>query len=95
MSDGKKPVLIPPSRSNLPAVSPPAPSLPSLPTGNSVHLFERGRYESNTRTVAASANYMRARADQAAACAELIAQRENLTLAIARLHALPPLRHQG
>ena len=90
MSENKKQELLPPSSPRLPVASPlPTPSLPPLPTGTSVWPFERGRYERNTLTVAASANYMRARADQAAACAELVSKREELALAISRLHALP------
>ena len=86
----KKQELLPPTRAHVPVYSPPAaPSLPSLPAGNSVWPFPVGRYERNSREVAGSAAYMRARADQAAACAELIAQREALGLAIARLHSLP------
>jgi hypothetical protein len=63
--------------------------LPSLPAGTASFGTQVGIYERNSRQVAASAAYMRARADQAAACAELIAQREMLGFAIARLHSLP------
>lgn len=89
MSD-KKQLVIPPSAARLPAASPPpTPSLPSLPTGNAWFGTQVGVYQRNTRTVAASADYMRARADQAAACMELIQKRDDLAMAIARLNSLP------
>lgn len=90
MSDPKKQIVIPPGGSRLPATIPPAtPSLPSLPTGTAVWGSERRRYERNALTVAASAHYMRSRADQAQACMELVQKRDELAMAIARLASIP------
>ena len=82
----KKQLVLPPGSSRLPATAPrPTPSLPSLFAGTATFGTVVGVYERNTRQVAASANYMRARADQAAACTELIQKREELAVAISRL----------
>jgi len=90
VSDRKKQELLPPSNPRFPAATePPRPSLPSLPAGNARFGTQVSVYQRNTRAVAASADYMRARADQAAACMELVLKREELALAIARLAWLP------
>jgi hypothetical protein len=87
----KKQALVPGATPSLPSAEPPSrPTLPTLPIGSpGLYFTERQRYENMTRGVEASANYLRARADQAAACTELIHKREDLTLAVGRLHALP------
>ena len=88
----KKQDLIPPPRSpQLPATVKPTPSLPSLPTGNATLGPLHSVYDRNRRAVEASANYYRARADQALACVELLSAREKLLLQVARLRSLPEM----
>ena len=60
-----------------------------MPAGTSIWPFEAGRYERNRRQVAAHADYLRARADQADACVALIKKRRELLLEIASLQDLP------
>lgn len=89
MADRTKQQVSAPNSFRPPALSAPKPSLPYMTPGHSPWPFERGALERNTRTVAADAGYLRARADQAAAMTELIGKRDDLAMAIARLHSLP------
>ncbi|MGE3703288.1 MAG: hypothetical protein AB7G08_31795 [Hyphomicrobiaceae bacterium] len=54
-----------------------------------MHIFEHRRHANNAREVAAHANYLRARADQADACLALVKKRRELLLEIASLRDLP------
>jgi hypothetical protein len=89
VSNKKQQLLPPPSGRHLPATVLSKPSLPSLPTGNAWLGPAYRVYDRNRRTVEASANYLRARADQAQACVDLVRAREELAIAISRLAALP------
>lgn len=87
----KKQQLLPPSGSRLPAtVRSIKPSLPSLPSDSGKWFGSPSTLlDADRRYVEISAAYLRARGDQATAMAELVSAREDLALAISRLHALP------
>ena len=90
MTDRSKQQLIPPSTSmRLPAVAPPRPSLPWLPSsGGGPALTETSRLRKDIGFLGLHASKLRAMADQAAAFQTLVEKRDSLALAISNLESL-------
>lgn len=90
MTDRKKQEIIPPpSGTRLPAVRPPRPSLPSMPTGGGFALTEMGQLRKDAQYLGLYGAKLRALADNAVAMRELVEKRDALAMAIANLHSLP------
>ncbi len=90
MSDRKNQVIIPPSSSaRLPAVSPPRPSLPAMPSGGGFAFTPTGQLRKDAQYLTLYSTKLRALADNAAAMRELVEKRDALAMAIANLESLP------